>query len=211
MSEGTVSGELATIGGANFKVMNDDMRHHKSATEQATADDAICNIPSTIPGCIILLNGFPGVGKYAIGQLLHELLGPSGSRFIDNHVLIDPVQANHPGRGSEHKALRKVVREVASAALKELPDHDTVIIMTTCLSTSNEDREVFHEHSAIALKRRVTMFFINIICAEDEHLARFGSVERELGKKTTLRDRQVLDQLLREHQLLRPEKKQVGM
>ena len=56
---------------------------------------------------IIVLNGFPGVGKYTILKEVQALLAADKSpRLIDNHLLIDPAAALYPGRGVHHHELR---------------------------------------------------------------------------------------------------------
>jgi hypothetical protein len=64
------------------------------------------------PLCVLLLNGFPGVGKLTIASLFEAKLDHSSTpfRLIDNHLLIDPVVAIEPVRNKGHYALRKKFR-----------------------------------------------------------------------------------------------------
>lgn len=100
-------------------------------------------------GCLVLLNGYPGVGKLSVARTLRSKLQgfhTSPTRLIDNHLIIDPAQAVHPGRGPEHKAFRTRLRHVILDELKSLSDPDTILIMTLSLKTDKEEIEVFAEH-----------------------------------------------------------------
>ena len=119
---------------------------------------------SSPSGVVILLNGFPGVGKYSIGCKLFKLFDPKHARFIDNHLLTDPVQAITPGRETDHKALRRTFRQVAFDALTAIEDASTTLMFTSCLSSSEEDQQVFEEYLAIACRCQVPFYLINISC-----------------------------------------------
>lgn len=50
-------------------------------------------------GKIVVLNGFPGTGKFTILKRVKELLGHR-ARLLDNHLLIDPVVAVKPAEAT---------------------------------------------------------------------------------------------------------------
>ena len=157
---------------------------------------------SSRSGRVILLNGFPGVGKFSIGRRLFEMFDPKHARFIDNHLLIDPVQAIIPGRGADHKALRHAFRQVAFDALTTIEDASTTLIFTSCLSSLKEDQQVFEEYLAMASRRRVPFFLFNISCDREEHHSRLVTTERTTGSKTKLVSLEILDDMLDKHQLV---------
>jgi hypothetical protein len=68
------------------------------------------------------------------------------TRLINNHLIIDPAEAIHPGRGPEHKALRNQLRQTVLNELRALPDPDTLVIMTVCLGVNREDVAVYAEY-----------------------------------------------------------------
>lgn len=114
-------------------------------------------------GCLVLLNGYPGVGKLSVARTLRSKIQDvltSPTRLIDNHLIIDPAQAVHPGRGPEHKAFRTRLRHAILDELKTLPDPDTILIMTLSLKTDKEEIEVFAEHVDVgpALSRIQKMY-----------------------------------------------------
>jgi len=158
---------------------------------------------SSHSGRVILLNGFPGVGKFSIGRSLFGMFDPKHARFIDNHLLIDPVQAIIPGRGADHKVLRRTFRQVAFDALTTIEDASTTLIFTSCLSSSKEDQQVFEEYLAIASQRRVPLYLFNISCDRREHHSRLVTTERSTGSKTKLVSPEILDDMLDEHQLVK--------
>ena len=106
--------------------------------------------PARPSGCLIILNGFPGVGKLTIARSLQSRLTNVETRLIDNHLTIDPAEAIHPGRGRQHKAFRNKLRQVIFDELKTIPERDTVLIMTCSLGTNLEDAAVFAEHLEVS-------------------------------------------------------------
>jgi hypothetical protein len=143
--------------------------------------------------CLVLINGYPGVGKYTIAKLVHEALGSSNSTFIHNHLLIDPVEAIQPGRTPAHYALRKKFRDVAFDAIIADPNSQLNIIITICLAANDDDIVVMREHLRIASERRIPVYWINLICDEQEHKARMVSDERKNGGTSKCTDPAVLD------------------
>jgi hypothetical protein len=142
--------------------------------------------------CLVLINGYPGVGKYTIAKLVHEALG-SDNTFIHNHLLIDPVEAIHPGRTPAHYALRKKFYNIAFDAVIADSNSQLSIVITICLAANDDDISVMHEHLRIACERRVPVYWINLTCDEREHKARIVSDERKNGGTSKCTDPAVLD------------------
>ncbi|CZR50315.1 uncharacterized protein PAC_00187 [Phialocephala subalpina] len=133
--------------------------------------------------CVILLNGFPGVGKLTIAKAL-QLALPSDvpNRLIDNHVLIDLSEAIEPKSTEEHHALRRKIRNLALLAPEALKDDNMVIIMTTCLSDTPVDIARHHEHADIARARDVSLFTVNPTCDDKTNEARLCTDGRKAGR-----------------------------
>ncbi|KAF1949938.1 hypothetical protein CC80DRAFT_520260 [Byssothecium circinans] len=155
-------------------------------------------------GHIILLNGFPGVGKHAIARAMQDSLPKSTTRLIDNHILIDPAEAIRPGRGPSHKALRKAICSVAFSAIKEdlNANPDLVFIMSACVGNNSDDIAVLHEYLDITRGTSVSFHMLNLRCGVEEHRKRFEGVERYQAGKKKLGDGKVLDALVRENELV---------
>ena len=129
------------------------------------------------------------------------MFDPKHARFIDNHLLIDPVQAIIPARGADHKVLRRAFRQIAFDALTAIEYASTTLIFTSCLSSSQEDQQVFEEYLALSSRRRVPFYLFNISCDREEHHSRLVTNERSTGSKTKLVSTGVLDKMLDEHRL----------
>jgi hypothetical protein len=129
-------------------------------------------------GCVILLNGFPGVGKLSTARALCLHLQEAPTRLFDNHLIIDPVEAIHPGRGPEHKFMRAHFRQIAFANLKSLPDQNLMIVMTATLAKNDEDAATFAEYVDIARARDVPFYSFIVTCDPAEHRDRLQSADR---------------------------------
>jgi chloramphenicol 3-O-phosphotransferase len=120
--------------------------------------------PRVPPGCLVILNGFPGVGKLTIARSLQSrLTNVVQTRLIDNHLIIDPAESIYPGRGHQHKAFRDKLRQVIFDELKTIPGQKTVLIMTCSLGANVEDAAVFAEHFEVSL---LTMQLSGQLCVE---------------------------------------------
>jgi hypothetical protein len=159
-------------------------------------------LSTTSPPCILFLNGFPGVGKYTVARKLAAVL--PNARLLDNHALIDPVEAIEPGRTPEHYSLRKAIRTAAFKGIKESPRKDLAMILTSCTSSSPADMAVFEEYLDIARHRKIPFVSVNITCSDQANVARLVASERADGRKSKLTDASVLDRLKRDAVLLDP-------
>ena len=144
--------------------------------------------PAQPPACVVLLNGYPGTGKFAVARALRSKLGDTNTRLVDNHLIIDPAEAVHPGRGYEHKAQRDVIRRAVFQDLKGLPETITTIVLTGCLGQNAEDVAVYAEHVEIAQARGVPLLSFTLTVQKSEHLLRLQSPDRVYGQKTKLND-----------------------
>lgn len=163
-----------------------------------------------IQPCVVLLNGFPGVGKFTIAKALQTAL-PSHipNRLIDNHLVIDLTEAIEPGRTEGHYQLRKRIRRESFSGLKALEDKKMVIIMTTCFSDTPIEIERYEEHADIARARGVPLFAINLVCDLSANKARLCSDERKAGRiagKMKLVDGDALEKIRGKYVLLDPTK-----
>jgi len=159
-----------------------------------------------LSGCLVILNGFPGVGKLTIARSLQSRLTNVETRFIDNHLIIDPAEAIHPGRGLQHKKFRDTLRHVIFDELKTISAKDAVLIMTCSLGANGEDAVVFAEHLEvghfvfsrshvdanldpplqIARHRSIPCYVFTLSCGKEQHMSRVQSPDRVLGDKSKL-------------------------
>lgn len=156
-------------------------------------------------GRIVVLNGFPGTGKFTILKQAQELLPADTTCLLDNHLLIDPVVAVIPGRSDEHHELRRMVRAPIFEQLGKRAQEGLVILMTACLAEDDKrDAAFLQEHLDMARRTGVPIFWENAHCDHAALEQRVGSPERCQGAKTKLTDVRVLRDLVREHRLIEP-------
>jgi hypothetical protein len=152
--------------------------------------------------CLILVNGYPGVGKKSIAKLIHQDLDAT-TTFIHNHLLIDPVVAIHPSRNEAHYALRKRFRQIAFEALIKDSNTDRIIILTVCLGDNQDDIAVMLEHLHIARERRIPVFWVNLLCNDvSEHERRIASDERKRSGMSKCTDPVLLREIKNKSKLL---------
>jgi hypothetical protein len=153
-------------------------------------------------GCIIFLNGFPGMGKPTIARAIKDNLPADATRLIDNHILIDPAEAIVPGHSAAHKKLRQNIRRIAFEALTEemVSQPNLKVIMTRGLVDNPEDTAILAEHLRIAKYVNVLFCLIDITCDRGEHGQRLETPAQTAVGKSKLRDGNVLQQLLEQHQ-----------
>lgn len=140
------------------------------------------NALQTIPSCIILLNGFPSVGKLTIARGLQAKL--TSTFVIDYRLWNDPPREVGFTRWSLISALSiprlhidmaNEIRHTVFHALSNIPNKDAKIILTSHLSKNNvcdDDDKAFGEHVSLAEARKVPLVFINLVCDEREHINR---------------------------------------
>ncbi|KAF3030315.1 hypothetical protein E8E12_000859 [Didymella heteroderae] len=161
--------------------------------------------PST--GIVLVLNGFPGTGKLTILRRVKDCLPTGKARLLDNHLLIDPVEAVIPGRGAGHHDLRRQVRAPIFQKLRELAKEGHIILMTACLVGNNDiDGSFLQEYFDIVREANVTLFWINAHCDLEILAQRVTSPERIQGTKSKLTDPNVIRDLVQAHHLIEPSK-----
>ncbi|KAI1073647.1 hypothetical protein F5B20DRAFT_497908 [Whalleya microplaca] len=155
-------------------------------------------------GRVVVLNGFPGSGKYTILRHIQTRCHNQETRLVDNHLLIDPVQALYPDRGPAHHRLRRQVRSLFLSSIRELVKEGYLVLMTACLGDNDADRQVLEEHIDIVRDTGIPLLWVNIHCGYDELEKRAMSAERVQGTKTKLTDPEALRQLVNTNKLAMP-------
>ncbi|KAH6991282.1 hypothetical protein BKA56DRAFT_667766 [Ilyonectria sp. MPI-CAGE-AT-0026] len=165
-----------------------------------------CRTTNFAQGKVVVLNGFPGTGKFTILRHLqdHSWRGKTWSRLIDNHLLIDPVQAVYPDRGHAHYQLRRQMRDIVFSSLREVVREGHLILMTACLADNEVDRQVLKEHLDLVRDTNIPLYWINVHCDLGVLEQRATSIERVQGTKRKLTNLQTLRKLVDENQLIRP-------
>lgn len=163
-------------------------------------------------GKVVVLNGFPGVGKFTILKHVKELLPADTTCFLDNHLLIDPVVAVIPNRSDEHHELRRMIRTPIFEKLRKRAQEGHTILMTACLA-DNQERDIafLDEHFDIVRGTEIPIIWVTAHCDQLLLEQRLQNVERCQGTKTKLTDVHVLRDLLHTHRLVDPSKGADGL
>ncbi|KAH0583555.1 hypothetical protein J132_09702 [Termitomyces sp. J132] len=154
---------------------------------------------------IVVLNGFPGTGKYTILKHAKALLPAEKIRLLDNHLLIDPATALIPERSDAHYNLRCQIRAPVFKEIRQIVQKGYIILMTACLAEGNDrDAAFLQEHLDIVRGTSVPLFWISAHCDLAVLEQRVSSPERCQGVKTKLTDVGVLHKLVSENHLIEP-------
>ncbi|KAL8946245.1 MAG: hypothetical protein Q9222_007335 [Ikaeria aurantiellina] len=136
----------------------------------------------------IYINGYPAVGKFTVGKELVKSL--PNAKFLDNHLLIDPVAAVYERSMPEYQGLRKLVR-------KDIPDSianseslkDVTWIFTDSQSSDKVGVAAVEDYINVARTRGSRLISIILTCSQTENIRRLGAESRG---KTKLTDVNVL-------------------
>lgn len=147
---------------------------------------------------IIHINGWPGVGKNTIGNIVARKVG---GRFIHNHVLHDVAWAC-AGRGDEeYWPLYESVRSAAYKVLERKSENE-IFVMTNALCKTADREIVAWKHVVeLAINRRVPLVPVVLNAPIDVLTKRITDPER---LETKLKDADHLTQMLDKHDLLIP-------
>lgn len=156
------------------------------------------------PGMVIVLNGFPGTGKYTILRNLQEQIEYPAVHLIDNQLLYDPVHAIYPTYNSSHCHLRQHIRDIYFASIRQIIGEGHIVLMTTCLGDSTDDEQVMIEHLNLIRGTGNYLFWISVECDQDILEERLTSFERVLTPKCKLTDLAILRGLQSQYQMISP-------
>jgi gluconate kinase len=130
---------------------------------------------------IIHLNGWPGVGKKTIGQIVASRLR---ARFIHNHLLHDVAIACHGLTDPARWVLYEEVRQAVYAALRAR-SHEEIFVMTNALCTNSEPERMAWSHVVdLAVDRQVLLIPAVLEAELAENERRLQDKER-VGRKMT--------------------------
>ena len=128
---------------------------------------------------IIVLNGYPGVGKLTIGRALATTLN---GRLLDIHTTYNLAFALTEFRSPEFWKTVEQVEAIAHNLVLKLP-MDQPVVLTTVL-TSKSEREQSEWGKVVELGRRRPPFcVVHIGCDLDENVRRITSKGRDEKRK----------------------------
>lgn len=128
---------------------------------------------------IIVLNGYPGVGKLTIGKGLADLLG---ARLLDAHTVYNVAFATTEFRSPAFYETVEAVERIAYARVRDLPA-DVDVVLTVVLT---EPKQIAHAAwariEALAVDRG-GLAVVHLRCDLDEHVRRIQSPGRGAKRK----------------------------
>lgn len=128
---------------------------------------------------IIVLNGYPGVGKLAIGRELASLLG---GRLLDIHSVYNVAFALTEFQSPEFRRAVEEVEAIAHKLILRLPDA-TPVVLTTVLAGDGDWAKAEWERIVGLGAERPPFLAVHVHCALEENIRRIGSAERDEKRK----------------------------
>lgn len=131
----------------------------------------------TPPPCIVLLNGFPGVGKLTVArELAKSFPEPTHCVIVDNHSIIDQATQSTQKRTPEYYALRKeILRTFFSNKIKPY----TTVLMTACFAGEPaHDVDQWKDYINLARETGFVFVHVTISCSLARNQERLTSAER---------------------------------
>ncbi|KAK4182082.1 hypothetical protein QBC35DRAFT_396683 [Podospora australis] len=153
---------------------------------------------------IIWMNGFPGTGKLTVAEKLAALCGPENATVLDNHKLIDPVEAkiprSHPDYQKERQLYRQAVFEEHVCNAGTL---SRLVIFTDFQSANELGSQVAKEYQDAASRAGRPFIPIYLICDPEENLKRVANSDRVNSRLGKLTDRGLLQKFMSRCDLFR--------
>ena len=128
---------------------------------------------------IIVLNGYPGVGKLAIGRELVSLLG---ARLLDIHSVYNVAFALTEFQSPEFRGAVEEVEAIAHKLILRLPEAIPVVL-TTVIAGDSDWAQAEWERIVSLGAARPPFLVVHVHCALEENIRRIESAERDEKRK----------------------------
>lgn len=130
---------------------------------------------------IILLNGWPGVGKDTVAETLKLLVGDDKANLVDWSRSQSETPKVIPG--DDMVALQRQ-RDACFADQVEHPSTlSKIVICTDCLSDTPEGRRLARDFEVVATRCKRLLIPIYLDCNLEENMRRIGNAERRVSMK----------------------------
>lgn len=145
---------------------------------------------SIFKNTIILLMGFPGVGKRTVAEIIAQ---KTNARFSDHHDLYDPIVKLF---GDDEQIWWNLtppmwdkvngVMDVYLSAIADVCVKDDSFILTEMLFDKDPYHQIFYDKVLSVVKKRQANFIpVRLICDEEELVKRVVLEDRQRYFKTT--------------------------
>lgn len=130
---------------------------------------------------IILINGWPGVGKDTVAETLKLLVGDDKANLMDWSKSQSETPKAIPG--DDEVALKRQ-RDACFADQVERPSIlSKIIICTDCLSDTPEGRRLAHDFEVVASRCKRLLIPVYLDCHLEENMRRIVNAERRVSLK----------------------------
>lgn len=128
---------------------------------------------------IIVLNGYPGVGKLTIGRALADALQ---GRLLDIHSIYNVAFALTEFGSPEFREAVEKVEAIAHGLIRRLPPEQPVVL-TTVLAGEGEWGEAEWQRIVDLGRARPPFGVVHVACDLEENIRRIQSPDRDLKLK----------------------------
>lgn len=128
---------------------------------------------------IIVLNGYPGVGKLTIGRELAALIN---GRLLDVHSVYNVAFALTEFRSPEFKEAVEKVEAIAHDLIHKLPNGLPVVLTTVLAGESDWAKAEWERLEALGIARP-PFCVVHVSCSLEENIRRIQSTDRDFKRK----------------------------
>lgn len=130
---------------------------------------------------LVLVNGWPGVGKDTVAETLVLMLGDDKASLVDwskaQKETFQPIP-------SDDVVARRNARDACFAEQVEHPSTlKKIVICTDCLPDTPEGRRLAQEYEVVANRCNRPLIPIYLECHVDENMRRIANSERRVSMK----------------------------
>ncbi|WEX86562.1 AAA family ATPase [Sinorhizobium garamanticum] len=128
---------------------------------------------------IIVLNGYPGVGKLTIGQ---ELISKISGRLLDIHSVYNVAFALTEFKSPEFIETVEKIEAIAHDLILKLPV-EIPVVLTTVLAGSSDWGNAEWQRIVRLGRERGPLFVVHMHCDLEENIRRIEAAERSAKRK----------------------------
>ncbi|OQE21674.1 hypothetical protein PENSTE_c011G09754 [Penicillium steckii] len=127
---------------------------------------------------LIWINGFPGSGKLTVAKVFKQLT-QDDTIILDNHQLIDPVEARFPRLHPEYQKERHLYRQaIFKEHVYNKAKLSKIVVFTDFQSNNELGRDTATEYKISALESGRVFLPVYLICDLTTNLTRVNTIER---------------------------------
>ncbi|WVQ85378.1 hypothetical protein IAT38_007543 [Cryptococcus sp. DSM 104549] len=141
-------------------------------------------------GIVIVINGYPGVGKFTVAKELAKLL--PNAKVLDQHLMEDAARSlfDKDKQPEGYFAVRKALRETVllnlfNAASAPPPHAPPIFILTETLPSTPTGTAALQSYLISARTTPFTFIHLLLACSTSENIHRLSSTAREAKSKLT--------------------------